>query len=106
MLFKVGVDMLDHCRQCCRLSATRRTANQDHPPGGLRYFSNLVKKSEFLEARHDCLDITHGQAPLPSLLEQIGPESADARNEIGKVNLPLLVEPFLQMRRGYVLNNL
>ena len=38
-------------------------------------------------------DIAHGEAPLAALLEQVGAKPADAGNEIGEIDLAILLQP-------------
>jgi hypothetical protein len=45
-------------------------------------------------------------APLAALLKQIGAETADAGNKIGKINFAVLVQPFFQMHRRDGFDNL
>jgi hypothetical protein len=66
---------------------------------------DLLEQAQFFEAGDVRLDVAHGQAPLATLLEQVGAEPADARHEIGKVRLALLLDAFAQMGGRHLLDD-
>jgi len=97
--------VFDHRRQRGRFAATGRTRHEHDAAGRFRDGFQLRQQAEFLEGRHHRFDEAHGKAPLPALLEQIGPETADAGQEVGEVNLAFLVQFAAQMGRGHLLDN-
>src|SRR5436190_2729856 len=99
MLFEIRVDMLDHSRERRRFAATGRACHQYNATGRLGDSANLLQQTQLLEAGDNGFYITHRQAPLTALLEEIRAKPANAWQEIREINLTLLVQAFFQMCR-------
>ena len=73
--------------------------------GRLNNLLDLLQQAQFLEARHQRLDVAHGQTPLPTLLKEVGAEAAHPGHVIGEVHLALFLQPLDEVLRGDLLHH-
>ncbi len=106
VLLEVGVDVLDHGRQRGGLAAAGRAGDQHDSARRFGDVPDLFEQAQFREAGHMGFDVTHRQAPLAALLEQIGAEPPDSRNEVGEIGLALVGDAPAQVRRRDCLDDL
>ena len=100
VLFEIAVDVLDHRRKRGGLAATGRPGHQHDAARGFRDQFDLLEQTQLFKAGHVGFDVSHRQRPLAALLEQIGPKTPQAGDEIGEINFAVLFQTLFQMVRG------
>ena len=86
------VDVVHHRRQRRGLARTGRPGDEDEPTVVLAEAAHDVGQAKVLECRRVGLHPAHGQGDRRALVERVGAEPPEARNGVGEVGLPLLLE--------------
>src|SRR5262245_38556015 len=89
-----AVDVLHHRRERGGFAGTGGAGNKDDASRRLGDTLDTRKEAQLFEWRDVSLHIPHGEAKSAALLENIGSKAADARDEVGEVDLAV----FLKLR--------
>src|SRR5215211_1231444 len=93
VLVSGAVDLVDHGGEGGRFTTPRRACNQDEPARLLGEVLHSLRQPEIADALYLAGDGAESRAQSPLLEVDVDPEAGAAWHRVGKVELPLVLQP-------------